>query len=280
MNPKEIILAALKEDGVFNDITSKEFINKDKKATAVLISNQSGVVCGADVFVNVFKSIDKRCKVSKKIKDCAKIKKGDKILEISGPAQVILSGERTALNFLQHLSGIATLTNRFVALVKGTKTKIYDTRKTLPGYRELAKYAVRCGGGTNHRMSLSDMVLIKDNHISLSEELSKKILNFRKKYKNILVEVECENPAQVGHALAAKADIIMLDNMGYEQTKKMMALIKKHSNKHYRPEIELSGGINIETIKKYAKLNADRISIGMITHSAPALDITLEINIK
>jgi len=280
MNLDNLITAALKEDGVFNDITTKEFIQKDKKANAVLIANQPGIICGTDIFAKVFRSIDKRCKVIKKIKDGSKINQGDKILEVSGPAWAVLAGERTALNFLQHLSGIATLTDKFVSCVKGTKTKIYDTRKTIPGYRELAKYAVRCGGGTNHRMGLYDMVLIKDNHISLAKDLSKKILHFRKKHKNIKVEVECENPAQVGHALTAKADVIMLDNMGYEQSKQMISFIREHSSRNYRPEIELSGGINLKTLKKYAKLNADIISIGMITHSAPALDITLEINIK
>ncbi|AKL97915.1 carboxylating nicotinate-nucleotide diphosphorylase [Endomicrobium proavitum] len=280
MNLQNIINSALEEDGVFNDITTREFISKDKKAKAVLIANKGGVLCGVECFIKVFKTIDKNCKIKVNIGDCSKIKKGDKILEISGRAHAILSGERTALNFLQHLSGIASITNEFVTAAKGSKTKIYDTRKTIPGYRELAKYAVRCGGGANHRMGLFDMVLIKDNHISLTNNLTEKINNFRRKHKNILVEVECENSAQVGHALQARADIIMLDNMGYAQTKKMIELIRKYSTKDYRPEIELSGGINRATAKKYAKLNAERISIGMITHSAPALDITLETTIN
>ena len=280
MNIKNIIIAALKEDGAFNDITTKEFIPKDKKANVVLIANKPGVLCGVDFFTQVFKTIDKRCKVVSRLKDCAKIKKGDIILKMTGPAQAILPGERTALNFLQHLSGIATLTSEFVSSVKSSKTKIYDTRKTIPGYRELAKYAVRCGGGANHRMGLSDMVLVKDNHLKLAENLSNKIAAFRKRHKNILVEVECENINQVRHALAAKADIIMLDNTNYQDTKKMIAIIRKNSSKTYKPEIELSGGINLKTAKQYARLNAERISIGMITHSAPALDITLETTIN
>lgn len=280
MDIQKIIDSALEEDGVFNDITTKEFIPKDKRATAVLIANKPGVLCGIDIFTQVFKTIDKRCVVKTKKNDSSYIKKGDHILKISGPAQAILSGERTALNFLQHLSGIATLTNEFVKDVKNGKTKIYDTRKTLPGYRKLAKYAVRCGGGTNHRMGLSDMVLLKDNHISLSNNLTEKIQNFRKKYKNIPVEVECENIVQVGRALNAQADIIMLDNTSFSNTKKMVQLIRKNSTKAYKPEIEISGGVNPKTAKKFASLGIDRISIGMITHSSRALDITLEIFIK
>ena len=280
MNIQSLIDIALSEDKVFKDITTKEFIDKDKKARAVLIANKSGILCGTGAFESVYKSIDKKCKIDIKLKDGAVLKKGDKILEITAPASVILSGERTALNFIQNLSGISTLTSEFVKLTKGTKTKIYDTRKTLPGYRELAKYAVTCGGGTNHRKDLSEMVLIKDNHISLSVNLAQKIKDFKKRYKNTLVEIECENINQVKHALEAKADVIMLDNTNFSNTKKMISLIKENSKNGYTPEIEISGGINLKTAKKLSKLGADRISVGMITHSAPALDITLEITIN
>jgi nicotinate-nucleotide pyrophosphorylase (carboxylating) len=281
MNNTDILIKlALEEDNVFNDITTIEFVPKNKYAKAVLIAKESGILCGIDIFAKVFKTIDKRCRLSCKIKDGAKIKRGDKILEISGPARAILAGERTALNFLQHLSGIATTTNLFVKILSGCKTKIYDTRKTIPAYRELAKYAVRAGGGTNHRMSLCDMALVKDNHLSLTKDLSSKIFKFRNKYKNIPVEIECENIEQVEQALSAKADVIMLDNTDFHTAKKMISLIKKHSVKGYTPEIELSGGISVESAKKFAKLNADRISIGMITHSSSALDITLEITIN
>lgn len=282
MNKKiqHLIDLALKEDFAFDDITTKEFIPKGKKAKAVLIANAPGILCGSNVFSQVFKTLDKRCKVKMLIKEGAEIKEGDKILEIAGPVNPILSGERTALNFLQHLSGIATLTNKFVKNAGNGKTKIYDTRKTVPGFRELAKYAVRCGGGKNHRMNLSDMVLIKDNHFKLTKDLVGKIQEFKKKHKNIPVEVECENIEQVKTALEAKADIIMLDNTSYANTKKMVDLIRKNSDKKYKPEIEISGGINKDTASKYAKLGADRISIGRMTHSAPALDITLEISIE
>lgn len=279
-NTKILIDLALEEDGVFNDVTTKTLISQNKKAKAVLIANKPGILCGVNIFVEVFKTIDRKCRVHPIKSDGDKIKKGDHILEISGPAYAILSGERTALNFLQHLSGISTLTSEFVAVSKNGKTKIYDTRKTLPGYRNLAKYAVRCGGGANHRMGLSDMVLIKDNHLSLTEDLTEKIKQLRKIYKKMLIEVECENLVQVKHALNAKADIIMLDNMNFANTKKMVSLIRKSSTKDYKPEIEISGGVNHKSIKQFSKLGIERISIGMITHSAPALDITLEISIS
>ncbi|OEG70745.1 hypothetical protein ATZ36_17385 [Candidatus Endomicrobiellum trichonymphae] len=280
-NTDSLIDLALKEDGVFDDITTKEFIPKNKQAKAVLIANNLGILCGTDIFIKVFKTIDKKCRVSLKMKDCSQIKRGDKILEITGHAYAILSGERTALNFLQYMSGIATLTNKFVTSINNGRTKIYDTRKTIPGYRELAKYAVRCGGGANHRMGLYDMVLIKDNHLKLTKDLTAEISEFRKKYKNIPVEVECENIKQVKQALDSKADIIMLDNTTFENTKEMIDLIRKRSStKEYKPEVEISGGVNLKTAKKFARLDADRISIGMITHSSSALDVTLEITIK
>lgn len=279
-NTDSLIDLALKEDGVFDDITTKEFIPKNKQAKAVLIANSPGVLCGVDIFIKVFKTVDKECKVLLKMEDCSQIKRGDKILEVRGHAYTILSGERTALNFLQYMSGIATLTNKFVTSINNERTKIYDTRKTIPGYRELAKYAVRCGGGANHRMGLYDMVLIKDNHLKLTKDLTAEISEFREKHKNIPIGIECENIKQVEEALGSKADIIMLDNTTFENTKKMIAFIRKSSTKGYNPEIEISGGVNLKTARKFSRLDADRISVGMITHSSSALDLTLEITIK
>jgi nicotinate-nucleotide pyrophosphorylase (carboxylating) len=283
MNTIDTLIAlALKEDGAFNDITSKEFVPEDKKAKAVLIANKDGVLAGVYVFIEVFKTLDDSCKAAIKKKDGDLLKKGDKILEITGSARTILSGERTALNFLQYMSGIATLTNVFVKDVGNNKAKIYDTRKILPGYRELAKYAVRCGVGTNHRMGLSDMALIKDNHLKLIKDLTSAISDFRKKYKykDIKVEVECESLGEVKNALAAKADIIMLDNSTPKTAVEMIDVIRKNSTKDYKPEIEISGNVNFQTIKEFAKLDVDRISIGMITHSVPALDVSLEVTIN
>jgi nicotinate-nucleotide pyrophosphorylase (carboxylating) len=275
-----LIKLALKEDGAFKDITTKEFIPKDKKAKAVLFAKKSGILCGIDIFTKVFKSIDKNCKIILKLKDGAKIKEGDEILEIDGLVKSILAAERTALNFLQHLSGIATLTNFFVQAVKNGKAKIYDTRKTLPGYRELAKYAVKCGGGINHRMGLYDMALIKDNHLKLTKDLRTKVANFKRTYKKIPVEIECETIQEVKQALDAKADIIMLDNTSINNTKKMIKLIRNNSNVQYSPEIEISGRINLKTAKLFSKLDIDRISVGMLTHSVNALDLSLDVIIK
>jgi nicotinate-nucleotide pyrophosphorylase (carboxylating) len=275
-----LIKLALEEDSAFNDITSKEFVPKDKKAKAVLIANKNGVLAGVDVFVKVFKTLDNKCQAIIKKKDGESLKQCDKILEINGHAGIILSGERIALNFLQYMSGIATLTNIFVKATENGKTKIYDTRKILPGYRELAKYSVRCGGGTNHRMGLSDMVLIKDNHLKFIKDLTAAIYNFRQKYIDIKVEVECEALEEVKNALSAKADIIMLDNTTYKTAGEMIDVIRESSTQSYKPEIEISGGINFDTVKEFAKLDIDRISIGMITHSALALDVTLEVTIN
>ncbi|MDR1523381.1 MAG: carboxylating nicotinate-nucleotide diphosphorylase [Endomicrobium sp.] len=279
-NIDTLIKLALKEDGVFNDITTKEFVANDKKASAVLVAKKPGILCGVNVFVKIFKTIDKDCKVTLKLKDGTKIKPGDKILEIYSLAKTILAAERIALNFLQYLSGIATLTNLFVKTIKDSKPKIYDTRKTLPGYRELAKYAVKCGGGHNHRMGLYDMVLIKDNHLKLTKDLTTRIANFRKTYKKIPVEIECETIQEVKQAIDAKADIIMLDNTSINNTKKMIKLIRDTSNAKYKPEIEISGGVNLKTAKNFSKLDIDRISVGMLTHSVSALDLSLEVIIK
>jgi nicotinate-nucleotide pyrophosphorylase (carboxylating) len=275
-----LIKLALKEDGVFKDITSKEFIPKDKKAKAVLFAKKPGILCGIDIFAKVFKTVDKNCKITIKLRDGTKVKSGDKILEIDGLARQILAAERTALNFLQYLSGIATLTNHFVKTVTNGKPKIYDTRKTLPGYRKLAKYAVKCGGGINHRMGLYDMVLIKDTHLKLTKDLVTKVKNFKEVYKKIPVEIECETMQEVKQAFDAKADIIMLDNTSISNTKKMINLIRNNSNVQYKPEIEISGGVNLKTVRSFSKLDVDRISIGMLTHSVSALDLSLEVTIK
>ncbi|MDR0401858.1 MAG: carboxylating nicotinate-nucleotide diphosphorylase [Endomicrobium sp.] len=273
----DIINFALEEDMVFSDITTNGFICKNKLAKAVLIANKPGILCGVDIFTRVFRIINKKCNFQLKKNDCSRLKKNDEILTISGPVYAILSGERTALNFLQYMSGISTITNKFVKSVGNCKPKIYDTRKIIPGYREIVKYAVRCGGGINHRKNLSDMVIIKDNHLKFIKNLTFKINEFRKKNKHILIEIECENIKQVKKALNVNADVIMLDNTNFEDTKKMISFIRKHSIYGYNPEIEISGGVNIKTIKKFAKLDADRISVGIITHSSPILDLTLEI---
>ncbi len=225
------------------------------------------MICGLDIAKAVFRQLDNKIEFAKKTKDGQFVKNGRVIAEVKGKARALLTAERTALNFLQHLSGIATFTKKFVDAVD-KNSKIYDTRKTTPLLRELEKYAVRCGGGYNHRLNLSDMVLIKDNHLKITEFLdAEKIRKTGKK-----IEVETANFKQVKEFLKLKLDIIMLDNMDFELMKKCIQYIHGHS----KCEIEVSGNVNLKTVKKIASLKPDRISVGKITHSAPALDISLK----
>jgi len=275
----KIVDLALEEDCAYNDVTSKSLSLETKTASAVLIVKADGIICGIDVFKHVLLKLDKSFKFKVFFKDGDKVKKGDVILTLKGPAAPLLAGERTALNFIQKLSGISTTTNQFVQIVKGSKAGIYDTRKTLPGFRNVSKYAVKCGGGQNHRMNLSDMVLIKDNHLALIDDLTAKVKEIRKKYKKLKILIECENEQHVKNAILAGADIIMLDNMKQPLLSRMVELIRSNSTNTYKPLIEISGGVNFETIRNYASLGIERISIGMITHSAPSLDISLEVDV-
>lgn len=194
-------------------------------------------------------------------------------MKVSGGAG-LLAGERTALNFLQHLSGIASLTEQYVRRVRGLRPRIYDTRKTLPGYRALAKYAVLCGGGRNHRLGLHDAVLVKDNHWTARGNLVAAAAAARRRYPRLTIEIEATTMTQVQRALSASADIILLDNMSPPRLKIAIAHIRRQSP---RTAIEISGGVHLGSVRALARLGADRISIGRITHSAPALDLSLEI---
>ncbi|MFC1501694.1 carboxylating nicotinate-nucleotide diphosphorylase [Elusimicrobiota bacterium] len=269
------IAQALTEDGAKNDITTQLLIPKSANTNAKLVAKENGVICGLSIFKSVFKTLDKGIKVKSFVSDGSRVTKGKILAEIRGNARSILSGERTALNFLQHLSGIATLTNKYVKKIYGTKADIYDTRKTIPGLRKLAKYAVRCGGGKNHRMGLSDMILIKDNHLNNIKDLKRLIAKIKAKQKGIEIELECENIKQVKMGLDAKVDILMLDNMSIKNIKKAVSTVKR--NKYSKAQIEISGCVNLKTLRKYAKTGVDRISVGALTHSAPSLDLSLKI---
>jgi len=290
-----LIKLALKEDIGKKDLTTEFLIPRDKKVKANIIAKEDGVIAGLKVAEKVFKICNMQygiwntgngIKFRRKIKDGEKVKKGLVVAEISGPARTILTAERVALNFLQHLSGIATLTRKYVDAIKQVTsyklqvTRVYDTRKTTPLWRELEKYAVRCGGGYNHRMNLGEMVLIKDNHLRIIKNSKFKIKNLRKELpRNIKIEMEAQNLEQVRQALNAGVDIIMLDNMLFPEIKKAIKMIRKTQNakRKTKPGIEISGGANLKNIKKIAQLGVERISVGEITHSAPALDISLEI---
>jgi nicotinate-nucleotide pyrophosphorylase (carboxylating) len=271
----KIIERALVEDVIINDVTTEALIKDNWQGEAYFLSKAEGVLAGIEVARRVFIKTDADLKVMILIKDGKTIKPGDIIARVSGKMASILKAERTALNLLQHLSGIATETSRYVAAVKGLPVKILDTRKTTPGLRMLEKYAVKTGGGQNHRMDLSDGILIKDNHlaillkhdINLKEAIAMAKLKAPAKLK---VEVEVQTPQDARQAAAAGADIIMLDNMKPEDMKKAVKLVNQ------RALIEASGGITLTNVRAAAETGVDFISVGALTHSAQALDISLE----
>ncbi len=274
---EKVIRLALKEDIGSGDVTSNSTIDETKKAEAILLAKSDGIISGLDVAEKVFRILDKRIVFHKLINDGEFIKAGSVIGKIKGPARAILSGERTALNFLQRMSGISTLTNQFVHQIRHTKAKILDTRKTAPCLRYFDKYSVKMGGGENHRIGLFDMILIKDNHIAVSGsitnaiKLSKEAL--KKTRKKIQIEVETKNLSEVQEALDNNVDIIMLDNFSIAQMRKAIDLING------KCKVEASGGITLKNVRKVAETGVDYISIGALTHSVKALDISLDVRI-
>ena len=267
---KKTCRLALNED-LFpsGDITSRLIKNKTL-VKAKLISNDTGIIAGMEFAENTFKIIDKKIKFLSKKKDGQQIKKGDLIAIIIGDIKNILIGERVALNFLCHLSGIASITNKFVKAVNG-KVKICCTRKTIPGLRILQKYAVKLGGGTNHRFNLSDEFLIKDNHIAVSNNVRELVLKAIKNKKGRKITVEVDNLIQLKSIIGLNFNTILLDNMNLKNLK----IAKKLCGRKY--ELEASGNINLKNLKKIASSGIDRISIGSLTHSSNALDLKLEI---
>lgn len=276
-----IVKRALREDIGRGDITTKAVLWPDLKIKAIILAKEEGILAGVDIAKLAFKSIDKRIKFIPILKDGEKIKKGSVIARIEGKASKILNIERTALNFLMHLSGVSTLTRRFVERIKPYKVKIVDTRKTLPALRILEKYAVKVGGGYNHRMGLFDQVLIKKNHINSLKRVKKLKLKdlieeVKKKVPEKKIEIEVKNLREFEDALKAKPDIIMLDNMGIKDIKKTVSICKLQTT-DYKPKLEASGGVNLENVRKIAKTGVDMISIGALTHSAKAIDMSLEV---
>lgn len=271
----EIIRLALKEDIFTGDITSESIIPDDVMAKASFLSKDNGIVAGLDVANAVFYAVDQKIVFNKLVTDGTEISKGQIIATVEGKARSLLSAERTALNFLQRLSGIATNTSKYVKAVSGYKSVIVDTRKTTPGWRVLEKYAVRVGGGHNHRFGLYDAVLIKDNHIAVVGSITKAVSMARQRIPHTMkIEVETENLEQVKEALASGADIIMLDNMSLEMMSEAVKLING------RALVEASGGVKLENVVDVAKTGVDMISIGALTHSAMPLDISMEIDYR
>lgn len=265
-----LLMTWLKEDIGTGDITTKSCVEPDALSSGYFIAKENGVVCGLRVAARVFMLLDEAVSFSPRIRDGEVVRKGDIVADIEGPSRAILTGERTALNLLQLLSGIATRTREAVGQVDGTKAVIVDTRKTTPGLRILEKYAVRCGGGKNHRFGLSDGVLIKDNHIVAAGGITEAVRKVRAAAPHTLkIEVETESLAQIDEALGAGAEIIMLDNMTTEQ----MAEAVRHIAG--RAVVEASGNMGDRDLKSVAETGVDFISIGALTHSVRALDISL-----
>lgn len=267
----KIINQALEEDLAWGDITTESTVLSTKKSSANLVAKQDGIICGLDVFERVMKIVDNQTSVIKNFNDGDSIKKGDIIAQIKGFSKSILSAERVALNLLQHMSGIATQTANIVSKLINTNVKIADTRKTTPNLRVLEKYAVHVGGGTNHRFNLADGVLIKDNHINAAGSITNAV-NSAKAYipHTVKIEVETENLEQVQEALDCGADIIMLDNMDIATMRKAVDLINK------RAITEASGNMGEKDLIEVASTGVDIISIGALTHSVKAMDISLK----
>jgi len=270
---RALIGLALREDlGRRGDLTTRLFLPPEARLSGRVVAKEEGVVCGTRIAREVFRACDRGCRVRILAADGRRVRKGQAVMKVSGGRE-ILTAERTALNFLQHLSGIATLTAAYVRRVRGLRPRIYDTRKTLPGWRELEKYAVRCGGGRNHRMGLYDAVLLKDNHWDWAGEVRAKVGSLRRRHP-VTVEIEAAGLAQVRRALEAGPDIILLDNMTREELRRAIGLIRREAPKI---KIEISGGVTLENVRALATLGPDRISVGRLTHSAPAANLSLEI---
>lgn len=271
INVDELIWMALKEDITSEDITTNAIMREDKLGEAQLLCKQDGIIAGLQVFERVFHLLDENTKVEFHAKDGDKVKNGDLLATVTGDIRTILTGERVALNYLQRMSGIATHTRQLVDLLGDAKTKLLDTRKTTPNMRIFEKYAVKVGGGTNHRYNLSDGILIKDNHIGAAGGI-KEAVALAKDYAPFVrkIEVEVENMEQVEEALEAGADIIMLDNMDNATMKKAVQLIDG------RAETECSGNVTAERVKDIIETGVDYVSCGALTHSSPILDVSLK----
>lgn len=265
------IKLALNEDIQNGDITTTAIVGKDEICKGKLVAKESGIIAGLSLFEYVFKLLDgKGIDLTPNYVDGAEIKKGDTIAEFSGNMRTVLSGERTALNFLQRMSGVATKTREYVNLLKGTKTELLDTRKTLPGFRYIDKYTVAVGGGKNHRIGLFDMVLLKENHIKAAGSITNAVQMIREKYgSDYKIEVETRNILEIEEAIKSNVDIIMLDNMSIEEMERAVKLIDGNA------KIEASGNITIKNIREVAETGVYYISVGAITHSVNALDISL-----
>jgi len=272
---RRAVRSALAEDIGSGDVTTLATVPANAIVHAEMRARQPLVVAGLALAEEAFRQLSPRVKIKRLAGDGQRVRAGSTLLRISGPARAVLGAERVALNFVQRLSGVATLTAQFAGAVKGTKAKIIDTRKTTPGWRKFEKYAVVCGGGRNHRIGLYDMVLIKDNHLAAlrgekPNATAAAVRLARKKYPELKVEVEADTLEQVQQAVDARADIILLDNMSTAELHRAVKIVGR------RAKTEASGGVNLKTVRAIARAGVDFISVGALTHSAPAVDIGLD----
>ncbi|MDR2753099.1 MAG: carboxylating nicotinate-nucleotide diphosphorylase [Oscillospiraceae bacterium] len=272
----DVITRALREDVHYLDLSCEYLFAPGARSRAYLLAKAPGVLCGIEVFCRVFRLLDESCTFDLKCGDGARLAKGDVLLEFDGPTTVLLQGERTALNLLQHLCGIATATSEVVQALEGTGATVCDTRKTLPGLRALQKYAVACGGGRNHRYNLSDGVMLKDNHIDACGSIEAAVARVRAKVGHMVkIEVETRDLAEVRQALAAGADVIMLDNMTLDQMREAVAWVRANASAHVW--LEASGDITAQNARRVAKTGVDILSLGALTHSVRAMNISMKL---
>lgn len=281
-----LIDVALTEDVGVGDVTTAAVVPKGRKGLAEVIARDGGIIAGLEFTQNLFKKLEKELKIETEFRDGQKIKEGEVVLTIEGELESILRGERVALNFLGRLSGIATLTSKFVERIKGTKSKILDTRKTTPGMRLLEKYAVTVGGGENHRFGLYDMILIKENHLTASGGIEAALKAARlyvdeyqgqtKGRHSLKIEVEVKNTEELKEALKFSPDIIMLDNFDVEEIREGVEIARRFEAQEGRaPKLEVSGGVNLKNVREIAETGVDFISVGALTHSPKTLDFSL-----
>ena len=267
---RELVRRALAEDFGWGDVTTEAIIDREQKARGVIVAKSTCVLAGVDIAAEAFRQLDPAAQITINRKDGQRCERGTEVAEIRGQASALLTAERTALNFIQRLSGIATLTRQFVDVADGRIT-VLDTRKTTPILRALEKYAVRAGGGVNHRSGLDDGILIKDNHIRLAGSVGAAVTTMRKKNRDMPTEVEAQSLAQVDEALAADAEIVLLDNLSTEE------IIEAVKRCRGRAKTEISGGVTLQRMRELAATGADYVSVGALTHSAPAVDLSFEL---
>lgn len=272
----QLVARSLREDVGTGDVSTDVAVAAGARAAGALRARSAGVVAGLPLVARVYRELDPGVSFEPLVADGVAVTAGQSLARLSGPAGSLLTGERTALNFAQHLSGIATLTARYVAAVAGTRCLVLDTRKTLPGYRELAKYAVRCGGGANHRFGLYDRVLLKDNHWAAGDGIADMVARARSRWPALPIEVEVDTAAQMDLVLPLGVEWIMLDNFTPGE---VAAAVGERNRAGSLTRLEASGNVTLETVAAYAQAGADAVSVGRLTHSAPALDLGLDLDL-